>query len=87
MAATVLEEKKRVRNADCSTTKLIIIGSIRILVANSESEKELKGSGVFTRSPFKKETYRDTEGRLTRFKTGRRFVCIDIPTEPLPKSK
>ena len=38
------------------------------------------------RTLFREETYRDAEGRLTRFKTERRFVYIDIPKTPLPKS-
>ena len=37
------------------------------------------------RSPLKEETYRDSEGRTTRFKTVRRFVYTDIPKIPRPK--
>ncbi|GFS05761.1 hypothetical protein ElyMa_002946100 [Elysia marginata] len=41
--------------------------------------------GVALRSPIKDKHYRDEMGGLTRFKSGRRFVYINIPKTPLPK--
>ncbi|GFS21323.1 hypothetical protein ElyMa_003335800 [Elysia marginata] len=35
--------------------------------------------GVKLRSQLREEHYRDDERKLTRFKTGRRFVYMDIP--------
>ena len=81
---TVLDTNPFLTHSDGPTTKLII-GNVPISVANSEIEKGLKELDVCLRSPFKEETYRDSEGRTTRFKTGRRFVYIDIPKIPLPK--
>ena len=71
--------------ADNSTSKLSI-WNIPISVANSKIEKELKGFGLCLGSPFKEEIYRDAEGRLTRFKLGRRYVYIDLPNIALPES-
>ena len=72
-------------HADSSSTNLFI-GKIPISIANSEIKKELKGFGVWLRSPFKDEMYTDAEGRLTRFKTGRRFCYVDLPNVALPES-
>ena len=83
-SVTVLDTNPLLAHSDGPTTKLII-GNVPISVANSEIEKGLKELDVCLRSPFKEETYRDSEGRTTRFKTGRRFVYIDIPKIPLPK--
>ena len=80
----VLDTNPFLTHSDCPTTKLII-GNVPISVANSEIEKRLKELDVCLRSPFKEKTYRDSEGRTPRFKTGRRFVYIDIPKIPLPK--
>ena len=70
--------------ADSSTSKLSI-WNIPISGANSEIEKELKGFGVCLGSPFKEASYRDAEGRLTRFKIWRRYVYIDLPNVALLK--
>ena len=81
---TVLDTNPFLTHSDRPTTKLII-GNFPISVANFKIEKGLKELDVCLRSPFKEETYRDSEGRTTRFKTGRRFVYIDIPKIPLPE--
>ena len=72
-AVTVLDTNPFLTHSDGPTTKLII-GNVPISVANSEIEKGLKGLDVCLSSPFKEETCRDSKGRTTRFKTGRRFV-------------
>ena len=61
------------------TTK-IVIGGVPLSVADSEIERVLLEQGVAMKSNLKLETYRDEEGKWTRFKTGRRFVYCEIPT-------
>ena len=61
---TVLDTNPFLSHSDGPTTKLII-GNVLISVANSEIEKGLKELDVCLRSPFKEETYRDSEGRTT----------------------
>ncbi len=61
------------------TTK-IVIGGIPLSVADSEIERVLLDKGVVMKSNIKLETYRDQDGKWTRFKTGRRFVYCEIPT-------
>ena len=75
-AVTVLDTNLFLTHSDGPTTKFII-GNIPISVANSEIEKGLMELDVCLRPPFMEETYRDSEGRTARFKTGRRFVYID----------
>ena len=62
----------------------IIIGGVPISVANSEFERSLIDQGVKIKSELKMETYRDADGKWTRFKTGRRFVYCAIPDLNLP---
>ena len=83
-AVTVLDANPFLTHSDGPTTKLII-GNVPISVANSEIEKGLKELDVCLRSHFKEETYRDSGGRTTHFKAGRRFGYIDMPKIPLPK--
>ena len=68
---------------DSPVTK-VIIGNIPLSVANDEIEKALKGIGVKMRSQLLYENYRDEEGKLTLFKSGRRFLYVDEPSKPLP---
>ena len=79
-ALSVLDKNPFFSRGDGPTAKLVI-GNILISVASSA----LKKQGVGIRSSIKDETYRDRNGQLTRFKTGRRFVYIDLPVSPLPK--
>ena len=60
------------------TTK-IIIGGIPLSVAESEIEKALLEKGVKLKSDIKLEHYRDQDGKLTSFKTGRRFLYSELP--------
>jgi len=62
------------------------IDNIPISVADSEIEHSLVSLGCELRSDVKLEQARDADGKLTRFKTGRRFVFITVPTSPLEKS-
>lgn len=65
------------------TTRLTI-GNVFLSTANSEIENALDKAGVVRRSPLRFECLRDKDGGLTSFKSGRRFVFIDIPPSPLP---
>ena len=62
----------------------IVIGGVPISVADSEFERCLIEQGVNLKSDMKMETYRDEDGKWTRFKTGRRFVYCDVPERNLP---
>ena len=42
--------------------------------------------GVTPRSDLKEEYYREKNGKLSAFKSGRRFIYIDKPPHPLPKT-
>ena len=64
----------------------LIIGNIPLSVSNSEIEQALKElDNVKIRSKLFEEKYRDDQGGLTSFRTGRRYVYIEKPSTPLPK--
>lgn len=68
-------------------TVKLIIGKIPLSLANSEIEKALTQlPEVKRKSHMFYEHYRDDAGKLTSFKSGRRFVYIVKPLAPLPKS-
>ena len=76
---------KIVRGAEESPSVKMIIGNIPLSVSNDEIESELKKmEGVHLRSRLFFENYRDDEGGLSSFKTGRRFAYINAPSKPLP---
>ena len=64
------------------TTK-VWVADLPLSVANSEIEHSLNRLGCEIRSAIKQERYRDSDNKLTRFETGRRFLFITIPSEPL----
>ena len=84
-SVSVLGQNPFVSSGDQPTTKLII-GNLPISIANQEIVKALEKMKVKIRSPLREEKYRDENGGITRFKTGRRFVYIEIPETPLPKT-
>ena len=60
-----------------SPTVKLIIGNIGLSVSGDEILKELeKVEGVVIRSKMFEEGYRDENGKLTLFKSGRRFVYV-----------
>ena len=76
---------KVVKGASDSPSVKVIIGNIAKSVSNDEIEKSLKEiEGVKIRSKMFDEHYRDDEGKLSLFKSGRRFIYIDAPPKPLP---
>ncbi|KAK7491563.1 hypothetical protein BaRGS_00017202, partial [Batillaria attramentaria] len=67
-------------------TKLIISN-----VPLSVSDDEIKGAvmelpGVMMRSRIIAEKDRDEQGKLTHWKTGRRFMYVSVPQEPFPRT-
>ena len=64
----------------------VFIGNVPISVADSEIEHSLVSLGCELRSDVKQQRARDTDGKLTRFLTGSRFVFITLPPSPLEKT-
>ena len=71
-------------NDDGKPTTRLTIGNVFLSTATSEIENALDKIGVVRRSPIRYECLRDKNGGLTSFKSGRRFVFVDIPPTPLP---
>ena len=69
---------------EAPTTKLII-GNLPISYSSDEIERKLVQIGCEPHSKLLMERDRDEKGGLTRWLTGRRFVCIKIPVRPLPE--
>ena len=81
----VLDTNPNIVDNSTESVKLII-GNVPMSVANAEIEKTLKGmSDVSFRSKMFDESYRDEDGKLTSFKSGRRYIYIQKPSRPLPK--
>jgi hypothetical protein len=74
---------KNSQGGSVETTKLMI-SNIPISFANNELEEKLVSMGCQMASKLMDECDRDKAGKLTRWKTGRRFVFIAVPTTPLP---
>ena len=69
---------------EVKTTKLII-GNVPLSFANSEIEAGIEKLGAKPRSALYMERDRDSSGALTHWLTGRRFIYIEIPKDPLPR--
>ena len=61
------------------------IDQVPLSVADSEFENSLKQIGCELRSSIKRQRARDTDGKLTRFLTGKRFLFISVPPKPLER--
>jgi len=72
-------------NEETPTTKLII-GNVPMSYNNEDILSVLEKNKVKARSGMYDERGRDENGKLTRWKTGRRFLYISLPSTPLPKS-
>ena len=68
----------QVKDQVINSTKLVI-GGVPMSVADSEVERALLDLDLNLLSEIKYETYRDSYGKWTHFKTGRRFVYIVMP--------
>ena len=65
----------------------LTVGNIPLSVSNEEILQTIeKVPGLKTRSRLMDERARDSSGKLSHFKTGRRFIYINAPTNPLPKT-
>ncbi|KAL8621862.1 hypothetical protein ACOMHN_046066 [Nucella lapillus] len=69
---------------EIEATKLII-NNVPLSYSDEDILKTIKKIDVNIRSKLIHERDRDSNGKLTRWKTGRRFLYIDIPAKPLPK--
>ena len=70
---------------DVVTTRLLI-SDLPMYMPDYEVEQMLDKLGVDQRSKVMYDRARDQQSRLSRFKTGKRFVYIVVPEHPLPKS-
>jgi hypothetical protein len=68
---------------EIQTTK-VIISNIPISFSNREIENTLTNLGCKPTSKLIDECDREDNGRLTRWKTGRRFMFIEMPNAALP---
>ena len=76
---------KIVSDIDRKSEKLIV-GDVPLSLATEEIDKVIGGlDGVRLRSKWFDEMYRNDKQELSLFKTGRRFVYIDVPPKPLPR--
>ena len=66
-------------------TKLTI-GNVPMSFSNMEIMNAVQSLGVKIRSSLIEERDRDPSGKLTRWKTGRRFLYMEVPAKPLPKT-
>ena len=63
----------------------LTIGDIPLSYSNKEIEDYLLSKGCKPLSALKYELERDEAGQLTHWKTGRRFIFIEMPSSPLPR--
>ena len=65
----------------------LTIGNIPLSFSNEEILKSIEqSSDIKTRSRLMDERARDEKGKLSHFKTGRRFIYIDVPKEGTPQN-
>ena len=69
---------------EVDTTRLTV-SDIPLSYSNKDIEDTLKRLGCILLSNLKYEHERDEKGKLTRWKTGRRFVYIETPAVPLQR--
>ena len=67
------------------STKLII-GNVPLSFSDNELLQAIKQLRVTVMSKLIPERDRDENGKLTHWKTGRRFLYVAVPNEPLPKT-
>jgi len=72
------------RGHDAEQSTKLIIGNVPLSYTNTDILTALKKKNVEVRSNLFDERGRDENGKLTRWKTGRRFVYIALPPTPLP---
>ena len=73
------------RGSERAGTRLTI-SNLPFSYGNDTVARNLKAAGVQLRSDIQMEKARAPDRSLTDWKTGRRFVWIDLPPKPLPRS-
>lgn len=63
----------------------VTISNVPLSGANEDIVHAIEAQGVTILSKLRYELARDGNNRLTRFKTGRRFLFIAVPDTPLPR--
>ena len=76
---------KTAQGAEEVKTTKVIIGNLPLSHNNEDIEKKLTQMRCELHSKMMMERDRDDRGGLTRWLTGRRFVYIQIPSQPLPE--
>lgn len=71
---------------DESPSTKVTVSNIPLSFSDMEISKAVHSLGVELRSKVILERDRDSNGKLTRWKTGRRFLYITTPPEPLPRT-
>ncbi len=64
----------------------LTIGNVPVSIASVDLEGYISRAGAKLRSPLFWERVRYPNGQLSRFASGKRFVWIDLPSTPLPKT-
>ena len=79
-----------VKRTDGSETEMrptkLIIGGVPYSGSDSEILESLKALNLTIMSDLAYELDRDRDGKLTRWKTGRRFLYVDCPPKPLGRT-
>ena len=74
-------------NGETVDTTRVLISDIPLSFSDDEIEGALKKLGCHFMSPLKHELDRDAvSGKLSKWKTGRRFVFVVVPKTPPPKT-
>ena len=63
----------------------LVISNVPLSAANGDISHAIEAQGVTLLSKMRYELGRDQSKKLTRFKTGRRFIHVAIPENPLPR--
>lgn len=75
-----------VNNEEEAPSTRLLISDIPLSFSNEDIANALEALGCKLQSTIRFECDRDNNGRLTRWKTGRRFVYIQVPANPLART-
>ena len=82
----IIDKSPNIVNDSNNPAEKLIIGNVPLSLATEEIYKATKALGISFRSNWFEEKYRNEKNELSNFKTGRRFIYIDPPQKPLPKT-
>ena len=74
------------RNSEQPQSTRLVVSNIPLSYSDTEILEAIKKLGVTVFSKLIAECDRDESGKLTHWKTGRRFIYIAVPKIPLPKT-